>query len=468
MIKYALLSFQFFGILILGLFSENGIMVDNQAPETLAPGEKREVTITINKSTIQGFGKLEILLPSGLTASSGRTEGASFTFHDQKARFVWMTMPTEASFRITYILECTAPEGSSLDIKGAFSYIEQNKRIDYSLPLRTVAVNQGDVQMSAPTADTTSLVSETGADQPRSASSMNLLQASELRCTRTIRQLNATDFEVTLRITGNTIQGFAKILETVPNTCKTEKILDAGAVVTQEKNIIKFVWFEIPKSDVVEVSYKVSCLTAQTSLPVISGKLSYVENSAPKEMVILTYGDSPAALVAETPTPVEAPVTPKETERVAVQEPVRTEPEKKQEVIKDPVREERTSSTEKQRTEQEIASRQTTKEEAITSVPSPEVGITYKVQLLAAHRVVNKTYFKQQHGYNGQFNIENHEGWVKYTTGRFDEYRQARDAREEITRSHVTLPGPFVTAYNDGQRITVQEALLISGQKWYK
>ena len=56
---------------------------------------------------------------------------------------------------------------------------------------------------------------------------------------------------------------------------------------------------------------------------------------------------------------------------------------------------------------------------------------------------------------------------MKYTTGDFLAYKQARDGREEI-KSNYTFPGPFVVAYNNGERITVQEALMISNQKWVK
>jgi hypothetical protein len=108
----------------------------------------------------------------------------------------------------------------------------------------------------------------------------------------------------------------------------------------------------------------------------------------------------------------------------------------------------------------------TTPKPAITSVPDPENGVTYKVQILAGHKVVNKSYFNARHNYNENFGIENHEGWVKYTTGKFNEYKRARDERERLRDSYGTLPGPFVTAYNNGERITVQEALLISKQQW--
>jgi hypothetical protein len=104
----------------------------------------------------------------------------------------------------------------------------------------------------------------------------------------------------------------------------------------------------------------------------------------------------------------------------------------------------------------------------VNTLPSAEKGITYKVQILAAHRVVDKSYLKKKFSFEEDYNIENHNGWIKYTTGMYAQYKDARDARVRITNASSKLPGPFVTAYNDGERITVQEALLVSKQLWYK
>jgi hypothetical protein len=109
-----------------------------------------------------------------------------------------------------------------------------------------------------------------------------------------------------------------------------------------------------------------------------------------------------------------------------------------------------------------------TTEKPVNTVPSAEKGITYKVQILAAHRVVDKSYLKRKFSFEEDYNIENHNGWIKYTTGMYTQYKDARDARVKITSASSKLPGPFVTAYNDGERITVQEALLVSKQLWYK
>ena len=105
--------------------------------------------------------------------------------------------------------------------------------------------------------------------------------------------------------------------------------------------------------------------------------------------------------------------------------------------------------------------------EPTSSIPVPENGVTYKVQICAGHLPVEpNSYFKSAFSFSeGPIMLENHEGWIKYTIGGFDTYKTARTRRNVVTDGYE-LPGPFVSAYNDGTRITVQEALMISNQKW--
>ena len=116
--------------------------------------------------------------------------------------------------------------------------------------------------------------------------------------------------------------------------------------------------------------------------------------------------------------------------------------------------------------QQEIAAQAAPAPKPKTTIPAPENGIVYKVQISAGHREVGRTYFSSRHRYNGAYDMERHQGWIKYVTGRFGSYAEARDQRVSFVNAAYGFPGPFVTAYNNGARITVQEALLLSNQKW--
>ena len=96
-------------------------------------------------------------------------------------------------------------------------------------------------------------------------------------------------------------------------------------------------------------------------------------------------------------------------------------------------------------------------------------GISYRVQISASHKQVNaNTHFNSAYKFSEEkVYVENHEGWIKYVVGSHDIYKSARDRRNQLTANY-TFPGPFVTAYNEGERVTVQEALMISNQKWLK
>ena len=77
-----------------------------------------------------------------------------------------------------------------------------------------------------------------------------------------------------------------------------------------------------------------------------------------------------------------------------------------------------------------------------------------------------RTYFATRHRYHGDFSVERHQGWIKFVTGKFGSYAEARDQRVAFNAAGHAFPGPFVTAYNNGERISVQEALVLSNQKW--
>jgi hypothetical protein len=457
----------------MSLFSTEDVLIENNLPAMVAPGSKTLVELVVNKGEVQGFSKLELNLPAGFVASPADIKGASFTFSGQKAKFVWMTLPSEENFKVTYYIESAEIAEGPYEITGTFSYVKMNKREDLNIPSKTIILKKGVVPA------------------PEVAEMLPALKKEamvvDMVCERTLEKVSDTEYIVTLRVINNKIQGFGKILENLPENCSSEKINDGGAVLTQDEHSIKFVWFEVPVAASFEVSYKLLC-TSPISEPIINGQISYTEEGNPVTANIVQVAGFSEPLASNTP-PADTTTegnTENTTNNNTDNSSNNTADNSSQNNSDNNTTEisstadnsssnqnnnssgyENKITEEMMKKDQPVASNNSGKI-AVTSIPSAENGITYKVQILAAHRVVNKTFMKDKYNFNDQFNIENHEGWVKYTTGSFSQYKDARDARVKITSESSKLPGPFVTAYNDGERITVQEALLVSKQLWYK
>lgn len=435
MFKYAFLIINFFSVLFVTNALEDGVIIEDNTPAVLAPGEERIVEISINKGDVHSFAKLQIELPEGLTAEAGATFGASFTFKDQKAKFIWMELPEEQVFTVSYKLKAAPTAKGNKVITGAFSYIKSNQRVDYEMQSKMVEIG-GSV------ADT---------QTPQNGGSF--------ACIRTVTDIGSGEFLVKLDVVNAANEGFVKIRENIPAGFTAIENESRGAILTIDSYSVKYIWFDAPLSSSYSVSYR---LTGGMGDPAISGKLSFVEANTPRELTILSPG---------TITRAASPTVDKtEEEDLAVLKQQEAAADRAKEEARR-LEEEKAAATAAQAKAQRDAEAKAKAEaearKATTSVPDAETGVMYKVQIVAAHRVVDAKYFKQRHGFDEDFGIENHEGWVKYTTGSHDVYKSARDNRERI-RNRYNFRGPFVTAYNDGERITVQEALMITRQKWYK
>jgi hypothetical protein len=96
-------------------------------------------------------------------------------------------------------------------------------------------------------------------------------------------------------------------------------------------------------------------------------------------------------------------------------------------------------------------------------------GLVFKVQLLATQQPVQnfEDYFKQYSITDivteEKYDADARQYIYKYVVGPFRRYEQAQNYRNQVWRKGIT--DAFVTCYYNGDRITIQEALMISNKK---
>ena len=97
--------------------------------------------------------------------------------------------------------------------------------------------------------------------------------------------------------------------------------------------------------------------------------------------------------------------------------------------------------------------------------PTGKSNVYFRVQISAGHKIVNTKYYFKRLNIRDNVIVEQIAGWYKYTIQKFETYITARNQRNNIW-NESTLKDAFVVAYNGRKRITVQEALMITNQKW--
>ncbi len=478
------------GLFLLDLFFLADIRITQDTPATMAPGTEVRVTVTVEKGSQGGFAKLQLDLPEGLSATAIETKGASFTFSDNKAKFIWMALPSSPTFKVSYTLSAAAHVRGPRTIQGRLSYIEDNERKTYDMPASTIDL--GAAPVAAAPSDLNDLVSAAGGAPvgpvPTAPATVNVVAPVQgpgnVGATRVVTPITEKEMLVEVEITKGTIRGFGKLQETIPAGFTAMEKTSDEAIFTVQDRYVKFVWLNLPAREKIKVVYKLRANGQPEGEYTIDGEFGYLLNDETQRAGLgtTTFLIGPRALdplmaeqqepepgqpVPAPPTTPDAAAQQAEAERLAAEQAAAAAQRQAEAAAR--AEAERKAGEEAQRIAE--ARRQAEQEaQAPTTpsgqVPAPETGITYKVQITAAHTQVGRNYFRDRHRFTGEFGIENHQGWIKYVTGRFTAYKQARDRREALVAAGHKFPGPFVTAYNNGERITVQEALMISSQRW--
>ncbi|TVR70704.1 MAG: hypothetical protein EA408_10855 [Marinilabiliales bacterium] len=439
MLKYIILVVTINLVLFIGLFTRENVHLQIITPPSAEAGTTVEVEIELHKAGISGFARFHQELPRGIKASPVYPADMDFSFEHNTVRMIWLNLPSEETLRIRYKLHIDERLRGELNLSGTFSYIEDNRRMRADAPGVAIQIEP------SPYIDENLIVEIGETAEPEPGISVPAPGISEAVA---VRQVPVADdgqgYLVNILVSSGPRSSFARIEEKIPHGFTAVEVESHGGIFTFSDQTVRFIWRELSPETTFLVSYRLVPVTDYETVPQPSGEFSVVQNDITSNLPVVereapleTLSEagrlrllSSALLEARTTAPMRMPAPPVTSPRPAPAVPAPAP------------------------------------DQLVRPLP-PEDGVYYRVQLAAGRRPVDPD------GYFGNLEIpytvhtELHEGWIKYTIGSFPDYRSARDQRVHIWNT-TPVGDAFVSAYNHGTRITVQEALAIANHRWYR
>lgn len=458
MIKPLIILFNTVSVFLFSFFfGDTPVTISGSFPKNAKVATEFTAEIKINKGNIGGFAKLQLEVPQGFTVKELDSKTGNFSFASNIAKIIWTAMPSDPEFTVKFTVSADASAAGAKTIASKFSFVNNNNKEVVEMTPTEIMI--GDAPAETPVASTPPpAVTESApaTTNPPATSLDNPVEPnSNILCSRTITNgSTANEYNVEVKIKKGVIKGFAKYQEVLPAGYNAKGGKTNGSSFSVSDGKLKFVWVSLPNDEDLIVSYtleKSDAASADAKLD--NGEFSYLENDQSKKIkfpVDVIGGKATTPDVVKTETPVTTPTIAAEPMTQAVTantEPVKTE-------------------TTPVATTTEPVKAEPVKSEPKETVAKKEGNVQYSVQVGAFRNAIQSDVLSKKFNISETIKSEMAEGYNKFMVGSFNEYKQARSHREDVKQKGCN--SAFVVAYNGAKRITVQEALMITSQKWFK
>ncbi len=455
MLRLLFVLFNLVGVLLMNVFMGTDVTLTINTPKTINAGSEFDVEVVLKKGNIDGFARFQQQLPLGLTAQLVESSLSDFSFEEQKVKFIWIKIPGDKEVKFTYRVKVDERLKGEFNLNGSFAYIVNNERKITDVQSNTITINPSTRIDPNLIVDIKEFQNIIPVQAPVS------LFASNVRC---IRQTpsptgEANDLMVRLLVNKANTEKFAKIEENIPIGFSAEAIDAKDAIFTFKDQKAKFLWMNLPPDPRFIVSYRLIPEDGKGDVTVkILGKFSYIINDATRVIDIIQKDVDlsnldPKNLDGILASTISTTVSDGQNISSSFTQP------DVEGGIEIPIRYQEIKDKPKKIVKSEP--------NMLPYMLEPEKGVYYRVQVAAGHRPINIKKYFLRYSISHEVRTEKHEGWYKYSIGSFSEYKEARDFRMMIWNT-TKVNDAFVSAYNNGIRITVQEALMITNQQWYR
>lgn len=237
-----------------------------------------------------------------------------------------------------------------------------------------------------------------------------------VNCRRSIQSISANEVKVEIVINKDQLSSFARLAESIPEGSTIKYAKSEGGRLTIQDNKVKIIWLTLPQQNSITISYIVSTESLKEGNYSISGNFSYVDGGLTKEFEI------PANNFTINSSRIASTSSASASESAALINKVMTG---------------------------NIFATATTK-------------VTYAIQILSTKDKLPADHFSKNKVQ--QVKIETTpDGTNKYIMGAYKSSNEAIATRDSLVKKGFN--DAFVVAYNNNQRITLEEAKQLEAGK---
>ena len=458
MIKYFFILINSLTLFIFGLFqTDNSVTIKNNIPSNFIVGQEVAVEFRISKGIQTGFAKFQLELPDGISIIKKDEMNSIYSIQNGVAQWIWSEVPEDEELLIKLTLVASELGIGIKTFNSNYSFIEKNeKKVINMLPLEASIQNNIINNKVSVIKDTL-----TKAEPNTSIDVVRLISDGP----------NANEKTITIKIKKGDTKGFAKYSD------ETDLILNAKAIKTDGSSFsvsdgkIKFVWVDVPTKSELEVSYHIDLNNKNSNI--LKGEYSYLEKNQSKKYIV-----KPDSLVIGK---LKDEINLQAVQKTEAAKSIVQETEANQLTSKKIIEDSKSNLTVEKTSTLVTEAPNLVKKEAneVKTIPAKAEIVKETPQIVNAdpNFVVQIGAFKntkvvatvliKKYRITDKIVDELHDGFSKFMVGNHNLYKEARKHRDIIKSKHG-VKDAFIAAYNVGKRITVQEALMVSKQSWFK
>jgi hypothetical protein len=402
---------------------DNGVSITHNIPPTIEAGQEIKVELKVRKGEMNGFAKLQLEIPEGITIKESEDLGASYSFEEGVAKWIWAAVPNSEEMVIRLSLLASEESLGLKTFNAKFSFVEDNAK-------QVVEMKPAEVNVVGPSSIASARITPNVPDSTLHTAGNGIEPDGNIVVTRKVNTNTPGEILVTLNIEKGNTGGFAKYSDNLPGDMVATSVQTDGASFSVSDGRVRFVWVTVPDKNMLKVSYILSGKSNQPLM--LDGEYSYLERNQSKKYVL----QPETVNLPQESFAGEAGAERSQTE--AVEAPVQS-----------------ANNSQLTNTNQNPSAR---------SNPA----VIYYVQIGAFSKIkATPKRLSKKFNVKEKISSEMQGGFSKFMVGKHSDYKDGRDHREKMITEHG-IKSAFVVAYNHGKRITVQEALMVTSQKWFK